>query len=181
MARKNLRITYDRSVAFLILQMTKYIYGAAGAEQAVAATKVAFGGDLKSLTVREIEARSPLRESDLTSFSLLSKITRGWLKCQPGKWSERRLWTLLLLPRPQFPNVILRALCILFLTFLAQVLKLFRGGGLYLNNERVDLEDAIFTEKDLIGGKIGVFRSGKKQYHLLKIKWGCHPQKYCRC
>jgi tyrosyl-tRNA synthetase len=49
-------------------------------------------------------------------------------------------------------------------------MKLIRGGGLYLNNNKVEKEDAIFTKGDLIGGKVGVFRSGKKQYHLLKLE-----------
>lgn len=47
--------------------MTEYIYGPSGAEQAVAATKVAFGGDLKSLTVREIEV--PLHLGEQSPFS----------------------------------------------------------------------------------------------------------------
>lgn len=35
--------------------MTEYIYGAEGAAHAIAATKVAFGGDLRLLAIDEIE------------------------------------------------------------------------------------------------------------------------------
>ena len=47
--------------------------------------------------------------------------------------------------------------------------RLIEGGGAYLNGERVETFDQLVTEKDRNGSEI-LLRSGKKRYHLLKIK-----------
>ena len=47
--------------------------------------------------------------------------------------------------------------------------RLIKNGGLYLNNQRVDAEDAKLTEASLATGRIAVIRTGKKNYHLLKF------------
>jgi len=47
--------------------------------------------------------------------------------------------------------------------------RLVQSGGLYLNNTRVTDIQAAVGEADIIGGRILVLRSGKKNYHLVKL------------
>jgi len=47
--------------------------------------------------------------------------------------------------------------------------RMVKSGGLYLNNERVDAEDAPFNEHCRVTEHIAVVRKGKKNYHLLKF------------
>jgi len=47
--------------------------------------------------------------------------------------------------------------------------RLIKNGGLYLNNVRIEAEDARLTEESLCTGSIAVIRTGKKNYHLLKF------------
>ncbi len=44
------------------------------------------------------------------------------------------------------------------------------GGGIYLNNRRVEGSDAQFSLEQAIGGELFVLRKGKKAYHLLRIE-----------
>ncbi|NUM56619.1 MAG: tyrosine--tRNA ligase [Candidatus Hydrogenedentes bacterium] len=47
--------------------------------------------------------------------------------------------------------------------------RLVQSGGVYLNNERVAADDAKLTDAALVGTRIAVVRTGKKNYHLLKF------------
>ncbi len=47
--------------------------------------------------------------------------------------------------------------------------RLVQNGGLYVNNARVDAEDAKLTNQCLTTERIAVVRTGKKNYHLLKF------------
>lgn len=47
--------------------------------------------------------------------------------------------------------------------------RLVQSGGLYLNNNRVPGIDATVQPEDLVDGKVAVLRSGKKNFHLVKI------------
>ena len=44
------------------------------------------------------------------------------------------------------------------------------GGGIYVNNRRVEGDDARFSLEQAIGGELFVLRKGKKAYHLLRIE-----------
>jgi len=48
--------------------------------------------------------------------------------------------------------------------------NLIRGGGAYLNNERVMDESRTVTPADLAGESVLVLRSGKKKYHLVRFE-----------
>lgn len=48
--------------------------------------------------------------------------------------------------------------------------RLIQGGGLYLNNQRVNGDKQLINVADLIEGKILVLRKGQKQYHLVRIQ-----------
>ena len=43
------------------------------------------------------------------------------------------------------------------------------GGGIYLNNQRVEAADAVVTSGQLIDGRFLVLRKGRKKYHLVKV------------
>ncbi|MFH0946495.1 MAG: tyrosine--tRNA ligase [Planctomycetota bacterium] len=44
------------------------------------------------------------------------------------------------------------------------------GGGIYVNNRRVEDADARFSPEQAIGSELFVLRKGKKAYHLLRIE-----------
>lgn len=48
--------------------------------------------------------------------------------------------------------------------------KLIRNGGMYLNNEKVQSEDATIEEENLIGGRLALLALGKKNKALLKVE-----------
>lgn len=47
--------------------------------------------------------------------------------------------------------------------------NLIRGGGAYANDQRIDSEDQVFSEKDFLDGML-TLRAGKKRYHRLKLE-----------
>ena len=47
---------------------------------------------------------------------------------------------------------------------------LIQGGGVYLNNERVDDVDMAVTLNAAIDGQVIVLRKGKKKYHLIRVQ-----------
>lgn len=47
--------------------------------------------------------------------------------------------------------------------------RLLQNGGVYLNNERVSDPNLKLAQSNMIDGKILVLRSGKKNYHLIKL------------
>ena len=47
--------------------------------------------------------------------------------------------------------------------------RLIRGGGAYLNDERIEEEDRVYARHDLKDGAF-VLRAGKKRYHRLELK-----------
>lgn len=51
----------------------------------------------------------------------------------------------------------------------SEVRRLIDNGGLYLNNNRVESIDSLVDTSDIIDGQIVVLRSGKKNYHLIRV------------
>ena len=47
--------------------------------------------------------------------------------------------------------------------------RLIAGGGLYLNNRRVENEQAVVSATDIIDGRMLVLRAGKKNYRLVQL------------
>ena len=47
--------------------------------------------------------------------------------------------------------------------------RLLESGGLYVNNRRVDGIDSRITTADLIDGHVLILRSGKKNFHLVRV------------
>jgi tyrosyl-tRNA synthetase len=50
-----------------------------------------------------------------------------------------------------------------------EVRRLITNGGLYLNNNRVESVDAKIESTNIIDDQIVVLRSGKKNYHLIRV------------
>lgn len=46
--------------------------------------------------------------------------------------------------------------------------RLIRNGGVYLNNKKVESEEHVFEEKDLIGGRLALLAAGKKNKCILR-------------
>ena len=46
--------------------------------------------------------------------------------------------------------------------------RMIKNGGLYLNNQRVEQDSAVFGAESLITENMAVVRKGKKNYHLIK-------------
>lgn len=51
-----------------------------------------------------------------------------------------------------------------------EVRRLIRGGGVYLNGERVSDENTVIDEEHLIAERFVFVRLGKKRFHLLEVK-----------
>jgi tyrosyl-tRNA synthetase len=47
--------------------------------------------------------------------------------------------------------------------------RTIKGGGLYLNNQRIENASQMVTTNDLFEGKFLVLRKGRKKYHLVKV------------
>jgi tyrosyl-tRNA synthetase len=47
--------------------------------------------------------------------------------------------------------------------------RLIQGGGVYLNNRRVNNEQQMASLSDSIEGQFLVLRKGQKQYHLIRL------------
>jgi tyrosyl-tRNA synthetase len=50
-----------------------------------------------------------------------------------------------------------------------EAMRLVKGGGVYVNNQRVADERARFAVEHAIAGRVFVLRKGSRQYHLLRI------------
>ena len=52
----------------------------------------------------------------------------------------------------------------------SEAMRLLKGGGVYVNNERVADEKTRLTAADAIGGELFVLRKGRKDQHIVKIR-----------
>ena len=50
-----------------------------------------------------------------------------------------------------------------------EAMRLVKGGGVYVNNQRVSDERARFTAGQAIAGRVFVVRKGGRQYHLVRV------------
>jgi tyrosyl-tRNA synthetase len=51
----------------------------------------------------------------------------------------------------------------------SEAVRLVKGGGIYVNNERVKDERSRYTAEQAIGGKVFVLRKGRKDQHIVKL------------
>jgi len=52
----------------------------------------------------------------------------------------------------------------------SEAMRLVRGGGIYVNNQRVGDERARFTVEQAIAGRMFVLRKGARHYHLVRLE-----------
>lgn len=124
----------------LAREVTCMVHGEEATADAVRATQAMFGGDLAGLDDATLEEIfSEVPSSELPRSTLTSGRPLVDVLVSCGVFSSK-----------------------------GEARRMIRHGGLYLNNERVEKEDAMLSGEALVSEHIAVVRKGKKNYHLLK-------------
>ena len=126
----------------LAQDLTRMIHGETAVSKAEQAAKVLFGGDLDGLDAADIQDIF----ADVPSSEL---------------------------PKSELDGEGTAVLDLLVSSKLAQskgdARRTIKGGGLYLNNQRLADAGQMVTSNDLFAGKFLVLRKGRKKYHLVKV------------
>ncbi len=122
-------------------EVTRMVHGEAALQNALRASEAMFGGDLAGLDDATLE--------DVFSEMPASEFSRAELE-------KNRLLLDVLTECGVFPSK-------------GEGRRMVKSGGLYLNNARVDDENAKLTAQSLCSKCIAVVRKGKKNYHLLRF------------
>lgn len=122
-------------------ELTALVHGAEGLGKAVKATEVLFGGGLEGLTEQDLKKIF----ADVPSRNLPeSSLQEGWgivdLLVAAGVCSSK-----------------------------GEARRAIQGGGLYLNNRRIDSAEARVGAESLAAGHLLVLRSGRKNYTLVEF------------
>lgn len=121
-------------------EVTRAVHGEAGLRQALKATDVLFGGSMEGLSADELE-------------NIFKNVKSGELAKDE------------ILGKPVFEVAAAAGMT----ASKGEARRLAQQGGLVLNGEKAPLERVV-SESDLIDGRIAIFRAGKKNYFLLRIK-----------
>ena len=127
----------------LAAEMTRTVHGADGLERAERASRVLFGGGLEGLGAADIAEIF----ADVPSTVLARPALEGdgmelaVLMCDHGMTASR-----------------------------SEARRLMRGGGVYLNGERVVEGGVVVGAGDPIEGRFLVVRTGKKRYFVVEVK-----------
>ncbi len=121
-------------------EMTRCVHGEAGLQTALKASAVLFGGTLEGLSALDV--------SSIFANIPSAELPRAAVVGQPAI------------------DVVAAAG---FLKSKGEARRLQQGGGLSMNNIKVADADGCVTEADLIDQQLVLFRSGKKNYFLLRI------------
>ena len=122
-------------------EITRTVHGQEALDGAIRASDAMFGGTLQGL-------------DDATLEDIFSEMPSCALPC--ALLSANRPLIDVLVEHEVFKSK-------------GEARRLIQSGGLYLNNERVDAEELVLSEKCLVSRQIAVIRKGKKNYHLLKF------------
>jgi len=122
-------------------EMTARVHGVEGLERALRATQVLFGGSLGGLGAGDI--------AEIFSDVPSHQVSRNGL--------EAGLAVVDLLSETDL------------VTSKGDARRSIDGGGVYVNNERVESTDAMVDGSDAVDGRFLVLRKGKKRYHLVKV------------
>lgn len=125
----------------LAFEVTQLIHGASEAERCVSASQVLFGAPLDGLTEQDLLGVF----ADVPSLEIpLGQIEGGWSLVDA-----------------------------LVDTGLAKskgdARRRLDGGGVYVNNVRVDAADRVLNTGDLVTPSVLVLRMGKRSYHLVRV------------
>lgn len=122
-------------------EVTRLVHGDEALQNALRASQAVFGGELTGLDERTLlEVFSEVPSSDLPAANL----------------AEERPLLDALVEAGVFPSK-------------GEARRLIRNGGLYVNNTRIDAEDAKLGQASLLTANLAVVRTGKKNYHLLRF------------
>lgn len=126
----------------LAWEMTTRIHGEDAAHSAIAATQALFGGDLDGLDLRTLEDVF----SEVPSFSVSKdRIASGLPVLDALVESE-------------------------LASSKGEARRLLKGGGVYLNNKRLESESLNLGREHLMHDRLLVLRSGKKKYCLGRVE-----------
>jgi tyrosyl-tRNA synthetase len=128
---------------YLAESLTKLVHGESGLAAALRATQVFFGGTMENFNDRDLLAIFEDVPSQRLSFEVLNP--------------------------PGYP--IVDALVAAGLAkSKGEARRAIEGGGIYLNNVRVDAFDRLLDKESLAGESVMVLRSGRKKYGLLRFE-----------
>ena len=128
----------------LAAEMTRTVHGPEGLEGAERASQVLFGGPLEGLGAEEIaEVFADVPSSAVSRSSLEAGDELVALMAEVGATKSR-----------------------------GEARRLIRGGGVYLNGERVGDESLVVRVGDAIGGRFVVLRMGRRRHHLIEVAGG---------
>lgn len=122
-------------------EMTRCVHGENGLQTALKASKVLFGGSLEGLSARDIQ-------------SIFANI--------PSSELDRDA----VIGQPVIDVIAMAG----FLKSKGEARRLQQGGGLSMNNIKIEDAATTISETDLIDNQLILLRSGKKKYFLLRLK-----------
>jgi tyrosyl-tRNA synthetase len=123
-------------------EMTRLLHGPTELARAETASAVLFGGDLQGLGARDIaDIFADVPSSDVPSTELQNGGTLVVDLVAQSSLADSR----------------------------GQAKRDVQGGGIYVNNRRVDELGQTITIADAIDGQFLVLRKGKKRYHLIRV------------
>jgi tyrosyl-tRNA synthetase len=124
----------------LASEFTAWVHGDEGVRAALAASKVLFGGSLEGLTDADLaDVATDVPHSEIAKDQLAAGV-------------------------PIVDLLVSRGLC----SSKGEARRLLAGGGVYVNNVRVEAADLAVTTAHLATPSFLLLRSGKKSYHLLR-------------
>jgi tyrosyl-tRNA synthetase len=122
-------------------EVTRAVHGEEALQNAIKASQAMFGGDLHGL-------------DEETLLDIFSEVPSA--EIPEARLAEGQPLLDVLVEIGVFPSK-------------GEARRMVKSGGLYLNSERVDAEDAKLTPADKLSEHVAVVRKGKKNYHLLKF------------
>jgi len=126
----------------LARNVTEMVHGAEGIAQAQKASEILFGGEIAGVTDKELAGIfNDVPSTSITPERLSQGIPLIDALCETKLCNSR-----------------------------GDAKKLIKTGGAYLNNKRISEPDYIVDQKSLATEKSIVLRSGKKNYHLIRIE-----------
>jgi len=123
----------------LAREVTRLVHGASAVDEAEAAARKLFGGNIASMSVKELLQVFPNVPSSSTLYSV-----HGWpivdFLSSNGVTASK-----------------------------SEATRLIRGGGIYVNDHRITDEKTRLTPDEAIEGELFVVRKGKKDNYLVRI------------
>jgi tyrosyl-tRNA synthetase len=122
-------------------ELTRMLHGEEGLAKAQAASQALFGGDLRQLDESDLlDIFADVPSTKMDRARLEEGLDAVTLMAEAGLYKSK-----------------------------GEARRAVKQGGAYLNNERVADADRPVTAGDLLPGSVLVLRSGKKNYHLVRV------------